>query len=61
MLLRLPIIVLLGVMAVGLPFLIMNKIISKEILSLETDIIRYSEIVDKNSMLKAENSKMEYL
>lgn len=60
MLLRLPIIVLLGVMAVGLPFLIMNKIISKEILSLETDIIRYSEIVDKNSMLKAENSKMEY-
>lgn len=60
MLLRLPIITLVGVMTIAIPFLIMNKVIKNNIVSVEEDINRYSEIIEKNSMLKAENSKMEY-
>ena len=38
----------------------MNKLIARDIASIETDIARYTEIVKKNSDLKAENNKMEY-
>lgn len=59
-LVRLPIIVSLGIIAIGLPFVVMNKLIARDIASIETDIARYTEIVKKNSDLKAENNKMEY-
>lgn len=60
MLFRLPIIVLVGVILIGLIFIIMNRSITKNIMTIEEEITKYNEIVEKNSLLKAENSKMEY-
>lgn len=60
MLFRLPIIVLVGVILIGLTFITMNRSITKNIMTIQEEITKYNEIVEKNSLLKAENSKMEY-
>lgn len=60
MLFRLPIVTLIGVTSIGLVFTIMNRSIIKNIIAVEEEISKYNEIVEKNSALKAENSKMEY-
>ena len=59
-LLRVPILILIAIIAIGIPFLVMNKIITKEIANIEADIARYNEIVVKNQQLQSEISKMEY-
>lgn len=59
-LLRVPILILIAVIAIGIPFLVMNKIITKEIANIEADIARYNEIVVKNQQLQSEINKMEY-
>ena len=59
-LVRVPILILIAVIAIGIPFLVMNKIITKEIANIEADIARYNEIVVKNQQLQSEISKMEY-
>ena len=59
-LVRVPILILIAVIAIGTPFLVMNKIITKEIANIEADIARYNEIVVKNQQLQSEISKMEY-
>lgn len=53
-------IVLILVMVISLPFIVINKIIAKDIASIEAEIVKYAEIVEKNTKLKSENSKMEY-
>lgn len=55
-----PIFTLLAVISIGVPFLVMNKIIAKDILEIEEDIAKYSEVIDKNEALKSENADMEY-
>lgn len=60
MLLRIPIVTLSGVLLVGCSFLAMNSIISKDITSIEGEITKYNEIVEKNTALKTENKNMEY-
>ena len=59
-LVRVPILILIAVIAIGIPFLVMNKIIKKEIANIDADIARYNEIVVKNQQLQSEISKMEY-
>lgn len=59
-LVRVPILILIAVIAIGIPFLVMNKIITKEIANIDADIARYNEIVVKNQQLQSEISKMEY-
>ena len=59
-LVRVPILILISVIAIGIPFLVMNKIIKKEIANIDADIARYNEIVVKNQQLQSEISKMEY-
>lgn len=59
-LLRVPILILIAIIAIGIPFLVMNKIITKEIANIEADIARYNEIVVKNQQLQSEINKMEY-
>ena len=59
-LVRVPILILIAIIAIGIPFLVMNKIITKEIANIEADIARYNEIVVKNQQLQSEISKMEY-
>ena len=59
-LVRVPILILIAVIAIGIPFLVMNKIITKEIVNIEADIARYNEIVVKNQQLQSEINKMEY-
>lgn len=59
-LVRVPILILIAVIAIGIPFLVMNKIITKEIANIEADIARYNEIVVKNQQLQSEINKMEY-
>ena len=56
----LPIITLLAIISVAVPFLVMNKMISKNILIIEENIAKYSEIIDKNKLLKSENADMEF-
>lgn len=60
MLLRIPIITLSGVLLVGCSFLVMNSIISKDIVSIQDEITKYDAIVEKNTALKTENKNMEY-
>lgn len=55
-----PIITLLAIISIATPFLVMNKMISKNILTIEENIAKYSEIIDKNKELKSENDEMEY-
>ena len=43
----------------SIPLFVINKIISKDITSLETEVAKYSEIVQKNTDLKANNAKVE--
>ena len=52
--------VLLLMIAISVPFIIINKIMSKDIASIEAEIVKYAEIVEKNTQLKAENSEIEY-
>lgn len=52
--------VLILLMVISVPFIIINSIISKDIASAEAEIIKYAEIIEKNTQLKSENSKMEY-
>lgn len=52
--------VLILLMAISIPFIIINNIISKDIASAEAEIVKYAEIIEKNTQLKSENSKMEY-
>ena len=59
-LVRVPILILIAVIAIGIPFLVMNKIITKEIANIEADIARYNEIVVKNQQLQSEINKIEY-
>lgn len=59
-LVRVPILILIAIIAIGIPFLVMNKIITKEIANIEADIARYNEIVVKNQQLQSEIGKMEY-
>ena len=59
-LVRVPILILIAVIAIGIPFLVMNKIITKEIANIEADIARYNELVVKNQQLQSEINKMEY-
>lgn len=59
-LVRVPILILIAVITIGIPFLVMNKIITKEIANIEADIARYNEIVVKNQQLQSEINKMEY-
>lgn len=59
-LVRVPILILIAIIAIGIPFLVMNKIITKEIANIEADIARYNEIVVKNQQLQSEINKMEY-
>lgn len=59
-LVRVPILILIAVIAIGIQFLVMNKIITKEIANIEADIARYNEIVVKNQQLQSEINKMEY-
>ena len=59
-LLRVPILILIAIIAIGIPFLVMNKIITKEIANIDADIARYNEIVVKNQQLQSEINKMEY-
>ena len=59
-LVRVPILILIAIIAIVTPFLVINKIITKEIANIEADIARYNEIVVKNQQLQSEISKMEY-
>ena len=59
-LLRVPILILIAIIAIVTPFLVINKIITKEIANIDADIARYNEIVVKNQQLQSEISKMEY-
>ena len=59
-LVRVPILILIAIIAIVTPFLVMNKIITKEIANIDADIARYNEIVVKNQQLQSEISKMEY-
>ena len=59
-LVRVPILILIAIIAIGIPFLVMNKIITKEIANIDADIARYNEIVVKNQQLQSEINKMEY-
>lgn len=59
-LVRVPILILIAVIAIVTPFLVMNKIITKEIANIDADIARYNEIVVKNQQLQSEINKMEY-
>ena len=52
--------VLILLMVISVPFIIINSIISKDIASAEAEIVKYAEIIEKNTQLKSENSKMEY-
>ena len=55
-----PILILIAIIAIVTPFLVINKIITKEIANIDADIARYNEIVVKNQQLQSEISKMEY-
>ena len=59
-LVRVPILILIAIIAIVTPFLVINKIITKEIANIEADIARYNEIVVKNQQLQSEINKMEY-
>ena len=59
-LVRVPILILIAIIAIVTPFLVINKIITKEIANIDADIARYNEIVVKNQQLQSEISKMEY-
>lgn len=59
-LVRVPILILIAVIAIVTPFLVMNKIITKEIANIDADIARYNEIVVKNQQLQSKINKMEY-
>lgn len=59
-LVRVPILILIAIIAIVTPFLVMNKIITKEIANIDADIARYNEIVVKNQQLQSEINKMEY-
>ena len=52
--------VLLLMASISVPFIIINKIMAKDIASIEAEIVKYEEIVEKNTQLKAENSQIEY-
>ena len=52
--------VLILLMVISVPFIIINSIISKDIETAEAEIVKYAEIIEKNTELKSENSKMEY-
>lgn len=52
--------VLLLMTSISVPFIIINKIMAKDIDSIEAEIVKYAEIVEKNTKLKAENSQIEY-
>ena len=52
--------VLLLMVSISVPFIIINKIMAKDIESIEAEIVKYAEIVEKNTQLKAENSQIEY-
>lgn len=60
-LVRVPILILIAIIAIVTPFLVINKIITKEIANIDADIARYNEIVVKNQQLQSEINKMEYL
>ena len=60
LLVRVPILILIAIIAIVTPFLVINKIITKEIANIDADIARYNEIVVKNQQLQSEISKMEY-
>ena len=59
-LVRVPILILIAIIAIVTPFLVINKIITKEIANIDADIARYNQIVVKNQQLQSEISKMEY-
>lgn len=59
-LVRVPILILIAIITIVTPFLVINKIITKEIANIDADIARYNEIVVKNQQLQSEISKMEY-
>lgn len=59
-LVRVPILILIAIIAIVTPFLVINKIITKEIANIDADIARYNEIVVKNQQLQSEIGKMEY-
>lgn len=59
-LLIVPIITLLAVVSISAPFLVVNKIISNDIIEIEENIARYGEIINRNKELKSENANMEY-
>ena len=59
-LVRVPILILIAIIAIVTPFLVINKIITKEIANIDADIARYNEIVVKNQQLQSEINKMEY-
>lgn len=52
--------VLIALMAISVPFIVINKIMDKDIESIEAEVVKYAEIVEKNTQLKAENSQIEY-
>ena len=52
--------VLILLMVISVPFIVMNSIISKDIALAEAEIVKYEKIIEKNTQLKSENSKMEY-
>lgn len=52
--------VLILVMVISLPFIVINNIMAKDIASIEAEIVKYAEIIEKNTQLKSENSQMEY-
>ena len=60
LLVRLTAATLILLIAVPTPFIIINKIITKDIALAEAEISKYAEIIEKNTNLKSENSKMEY-
>ncbi len=60
LLVKLTLIVLLLMFSISVPFIIINKIMAKDIASIEAEIVKYAEIVEKNTQLKAENSQIEY-
>lgn len=60
LLVTLTITVLILLMVISVPFIVMNSIISKDIALAEAEIVKYEKIIEKNTQLKSENSKMEY-
>lgn len=59
LLIRATLLVVCMMAVASIPFFVMNKVINKDIVGLEAEVAKYSEIVEKNIELKANNTMVE--